>query len=275
MFEKQCGGGVSQAPSKRYEVIEGSRILIEDLYKSYPGAEWGGRNILDGITFQQRPHEFITIFGPNGAGKTTLIKIIAGLEDFDSGNVLIDGKPINEATPSRAIVFQDHALFDWKTVQENVEFGLKAKSIDRRERRFQAQHYINLVELTGHENKYPQELSGGLKQRTAIARALAVKPTILLMDEPFASLDTQVRHRLQDLVLNIWQQENLTVLFVTHDADEAILLSDRVLILSKAPAVIIKDLRIYLPRPRNPEVRFNKEFQLYVHEIETAEINNN
>jgi NitT/TauT family transport system ATP-binding protein len=275
MFEKQCGGGVSQAPSKRYKAVEGSRIFVEDLHKSYPGAQWGGRNILDGITFQQRPHEFVTIFGPNGAGKTTLIKIIAGLEDFDSGSVLIDGKPINEATPSRAIVFQDHALFDWKTVQENVEFGLKAKGIDRRERRLQAQHYINLVELTGHENKYPQELSGGLKQRTAIARALAVKPTILLMDEPFASLDTQVRRRLQDLVLDIWQQGHLTVLFVTHDADEAVLLSDRVLILSKAPALVIKDLRIHLPRPRHPEMRFNKEFQLYVHEIETAEINNN
>lgn len=274
MFEKRCGGGVNQALSKRYGAIERPRIFVEDLYKSYAGTQLDGRSILGGITFQQKPYEFVTIFGPNGAGKTTLIKIIAGLEGFDSGNVLIDGNPIHEAISSRAIVFQDHALFDWKTVQENVEFGLKAKGMDRKERRLYAQHYINLAELSGHENKYPHELSGGLKQRTAIARALAVKPTILLMDEPFASLDTQVRRRLQNLVLNIWQQERLCLLFVTHDADEAVLLSDRVLILSKAPAVVIKDLRIHLPRPRHPEMRYNKEFKLYVHEIESADINN-
>ena len=255
--------------------MNADNITIQHLSKSYPPL--GG----DGVTPTQvftdfnvvlKPNQFVSVFGPNGSGKSTLLKILAGLEPFDSGSVFIGDMRLSQTDVSLGVVFQDYALFDWKTVRENIEFGLKARGVIKNTRHDIAQDYIDRVELSGHEHKYPYQLSGGLRQRTAIARALAVQPDLLLLDEPFAALDTQVRRRLQQLVLNIWSIEKRTLVLITHDIEEAVLMSDRVIVLSKAPARIIRDIDINLPRPRMPEMRFEKHFQAYLDEIQQVDI---
>jgi NitT/TauT family transport system ATP-binding protein len=246
------------------------RLVIENLSKSYPNGRSELRPVLENVSFSQQIGEFVTILGPNGAGKTTLLKILAGLEDFESGRILFDGQPLKQTDIKRTMVFQDHGLFDWMTVADNIAFGLKAKGVPRHEREQIVSHYIELVELTGHENKFPHELSGGLSQRTAIARALAVRPKLLLMDEPFASLDIDIRRRLQQQLLAIWQQEQLQLVFVTHDIEEAVLLSDRVVLLSARPGRIRKNIKINLPRPRSNSLRFDPRFRQCVEELEAA-----
>jgi NitT/TauT family transport system ATP-binding protein len=219
--------------------------------------------ILNNISFDIEPSSFVNILGPSGCGKTTLLNIIAGFIRPSTGQITFDDKLINGPSPERTVVFQEYGLFDWKTVRENIVFGLKAKGISKEEQKKIVRNYIELVHLCGSENKYPYELSGGMKQRAAIARALAVDPKCLLMDEPFGALDSQTRHLLQDEILEIWQRTSKTIISITHSVDEAVYLSDRIIVLSRSPARIILDINIDLPRPRYPEIRLEINFKKF------------
>jgi len=209
------------------------------------------------VTFQVEKNEFFSIVGPSGCGKTTLLNLLAGFEQPTRGELRVGGKIITEPGWERAVVFQEYALFPWYTVSQNIRYGLQRKRLPEAEQRRLVDHYIGLVGLRGFESRYPRELSGGMRQRVSIARALAVNPSILLMDEPFASLDIQTREYMQDELLKIWQREPKTVIFVTHSIDEAIKLSDRVAIMGPRPGRIeeIKTVDFERPRdPTNPEV---------------------
>lgn len=207
--------------------------------------------VLKNISFEVEKNEFVCIIGPSGCGKTTLLRIIAGLEKADGGDILMDGKKSEGPSKEKGMVFQEFSLFPWKTVKENVEFGLKFRGVPQEKRKNIAEEKIDLVDLSGWGNKYPHELSGGMKQRIAIARALANDPQILLMDEPFGSVDAQTRNMLQDELLKIWNETQKTILFVTHNVDEAVYLADRIIALSSTPAEIKNIHNISLDRPRN------------------------
>lgn len=204
------------------------------------------------VTFQVEKNEFFSIVGPSGCGKTTLLNLLAGFEQPTRGEVRVGGKVITEPGWERAVVFQEYALFPWYTVSQNIRYGLQRKRLPDDEQRRLVDHYIGLVGLRGFESRYPRELSGGMRQRVSIARALAVNPSILLMDEPFASLDIQTREYMQDELLKIWQREPKTVIFVTHSIDEAIKLSDRVAIMGPRPGRIEEIKTVDFPRPRDP-----------------------
>jgi ABC-type nitrate/sulfonate/bicarbonate transport system ATPase subunit len=238
------------------------KIEVEDLHMAFPldGEQLGGK-VLSGISFSVENGSLVSILGPSGCGKTTLIRIIAGLLTPTQGVVKVNGYPITGPSPDRTVIFQEYGLFEWMTVMENVEFGLKAKGLPRRERRQIAQRYIDMVHLHGSERKYPRELSGGMKQRAAIARALAVDPECVLMDEPFAALDAQTRLLLQEEILEIWEETRKTILLVTHNVEEAVFLSDRVFVLSNLPARVVLDIEVNLPRPRSPEMRFDSRYR--------------
>ncbi len=195
--------------------------------------------------------EFVTLIGPSGCGKTTLLKMVDGLIPWTEGQIAIDGKPVNGPGPDRAMVFQNFALLPWADILTNVAFGLEARGISKNERLSAAREQIARVGLKGFENAYPRELSGGMQQRAALARALVLRPRILLMDEPFAALDAQTRHLLQEDLLELWQQERQTVLFVTHSMEEAVFLSDRVVIMFPRPGRVAEILEVPIPRPRD------------------------
>lgn len=218
------------------------------------------------VNFKVRNGEFLTIVGPSGCGKSTLLDMIAGLAKQSSGEVFIDGKLITGPALDRGIVLQGYALFPWRTVRRNVEFGLEIKGIRKSERADISQNFINLVGLKGFEDRYPYELSGGMKQRVAIARALAYDPEVLLMDEPFAAVDAQTREVLQDELLRIWEETHKTIIFVTHSIDEAVFLADRVAIMSVNPGTIKAIVDITLPRPRNG-IRSSAEFGWIRHKV--------
>lgn len=211
--------------------------------------------------------EFITIVGPSGCGKTTFLLMVAGLEPVSEGSLLLDGKPVNGPDPERALVFQDCLLFPWRTVRENVEFGPEVRGLSKQKRGEVAAKYIELVRLAGFENSYPNELSGGMKQKAAIARALANEPKVILMDEPFASLDALSREMLQLELLRVWEEAMATILFVTHSIEEAVCLSDRVMVMSKRPGRIKETVSISLPRPRTRETFMSLEFIEYERRI--------
>ena len=230
---------------------------VEGLRKSHP-ANIGGKkemlSVLDGINFSVREGEFVTIIGPSGCGKSTLLNIIAGLETYDSGDVIVRGHRIGASGPDIVIIFQEDALFPWLTVRGNVEFGLRQKKgMSKDERKRIANEYINLVDLTKFENSYVHQLSGGMKQRVAIARGLALNPRILLMDEPFGALDARTRQVLQKEIQQIHEKTKKTILFVTHDVREAVSLGDRVILFTHRPARIKQQYVVDLSRPRDSE----------------------
>jgi NitT/TauT family transport system ATP-binding protein len=207
------------------------------------------------VSLSVRENEFISIIGPSGCGKTTLLKIIDGLIPYDSGKIVIDGKPVTAPGPDRAVVFQSFALLPWRTVLANVEFSLELRQLPKEERAKTARDYLKRVGLTDFENHYPHELSGGMQQRCALARVLANDPVVLLMDEPLAAVDAQTRSLLQEELLAIWGEKRdtasrKTVLYVTHAIDEAVFLADRVLVMGRKPGRLIADLPNDLPRPR-------------------------
>ncbi|RWC50540.1 ABC transporter ATP-binding protein [Mesorhizobium sp.] len=222
---------------------------------------------LDGISFHVAPNEFCVIVGPSGCGKSSLLYLIAGLEERTGGTIAVGGKPVTEPGPDRGMVFQAYTLFPWLTVAQNVEYGPKRKGMSTAERRAIVEHFLNEVGLAKFANHYPSQLSGGMKQRVAIARALANDPQVLLMDEPFGALDSQTRHSMQKLLLKIWDHSKKTVLFVTHDIDEAILLADRVLVMSGRPGQIKKEIRIGFSRPRSMDLVMEPNFIAMKREI--------
>jgi NitT/TauT family transport system ATP-binding protein len=218
---------------------------------------------LDGATFDLVENEFATLVGTSGCGKSTLLMIAAGLDEETEGQVLVNGIPIAGPGRDRGMVFQTYTLFPWLTVQGNVEFALRAEPMSKAERRRVAREHLTLVGLEQFAESYPGQLSGGMRQRVAIARALSYRPEILLMDEPFGALDAQTRQLMQELLTRVWEQHRLTVLFVTHDIDEAVFLSDRVLVMTNRPGRIKLDVPIALERPRRFELISSVEFLEY------------
>jgi len=216
------------------------------------------------LNFIVEDDEFVSLLGPSGCGKTTVLRLIAGLEKPTKGEIYENGKIVTGPGPDRGMVFQEFALFPWRTVIKNVEFGLEIKGLPKNERRKKALEYIDLVNLEGFEDAHPRELSGGMKQRVGIARALANEPDVLLMDEPFGSLDAQTRNIMQRELLGIWEKTGKTIIFVTHSVDEALFLSDRVIVLTARPASVKKEFKIDLPRPRD---RAGEEFAKIRHQI--------
>ncbi|MEG0214781.1 MAG: ABC transporter ATP-binding protein, partial [Hungatella sp.] len=207
-----------------------------------------------------KENEFVCVVGPSGCGKSTLLNIIAGLLDATSGCVEVDGKVVDGPGPERGVVFQQYALFPWLTVLKNVQFGLKLQGKSEEESKAEAMKYLKMVDLEQFAESYPKELSGGMKQRVAIARAYAVNPQVLLMDEPFGALDAQTRTQLQSELLNTWEKEMKTCFFITHDVDEAIILAQRVVIMSARPGRIKEIVDINIPYPRTQETKMTKEF---------------
>ncbi|PRY20978.1 NitT/TauT family transport system ATP-binding protein [Aliiruegeria haliotis] len=216
--------------------------------------------VLEPTSLEIDAGEFVCVLGPSGCGKTTLMNMVAGLVLPREGEIDVGGEIVKGPSPARGVIFQEFALMPWKTVLGNIDFGLRMKGVPRAERRRIAQHHIDLVGLSGSEDLYPRQLSGGMKQRTAIARAYAVEPEVLLMDEPFGALDAQTRAVLQDDLLKSWQQLGQTVMFITHDLDEAFYLASRVLVMSKRPGTIVADIKVDIPYPRTPEIRFTEQF---------------
>jgi len=215
---------------------------------------------LDGLSFDVKPNEFTVIVGPSGCGKSSFLYIAAGLTEASAGIISTAGRVIDGPGADRGMVFQAYTLFPWLTVRRNVEYGLRRKRMPEAERRKIVDHYLLEVGLTGFGDHFPKQLSGGMMQRVAIARALANDPDILLMDEPFGALDSQTRHTMQKLLLKVWEHSHKTVAFVTHDIDEAILLGDRVIVMTARPGRLKADIRIDIPRPRDPEIALEPEF---------------
>jgi NitT/TauT family transport system ATP-binding protein len=212
------------------------------------------------VDMHVKPGEFVSIIGPSGCGKSTLLNIVAGFVKPTSGSALFDGVPIRGPGSDRGVVFQQYSLFPWLSVRKNVEFGLKMKGTPASQRETQARTLLGLAGLLAFENHYPDQLSGGMKQRVGIVRALATSPQVLLMDEPFGALDAQTRAVMQEILTNMWQQFQISVLFVTHDIEESIFLSDRIYVMTARPGRIKAEITVPLPRPRTPEMTYTPEF---------------
>lgn len=223
---------------------------------------------VDDIDIAVAAGEFLVLVGPSGCGKSTLLDLLAGLSDPTSGRILLDGKKITGPGLDRGIVFQQYALLPWRTAQRNIEFGLEAKGVPRAQRRELARHYLELVGLRGFADRYPHELSGGMKQRVAIARSLAFDPEVLLMDEPFAALDAQTRESLQDELLRIWKATGKTIVFITHGIDEALYLGQRVAVLTARPGRIKSVVNVDIDKSGD-DVRSGADFRSYRHRIWT------
>jgi NitT/TauT family transport system ATP-binding protein len=215
---------------------------------------------LDRVSLDIADNEFVTVVGPSGCGKSTLLNILAGLEEPTEGQALVDGSTVSGPGPERGVIFQQYALFPWLTVRKNVEFGLKTARVPKAERRDRAQHFVEMVGLEQFADALPKMLSGGMRQRCAIARAYAVNPSILLMDEPFGALDALTRVKLQEQLLATWSQEQRTVMFITHDVDEAVFLANRVIVMAARPGRIYDVVDVDLPYPRSEEFRLSTEF---------------
>ncbi len=234
-------------------------IEIQGVTKSYETRE-GSFLALEEVNLDVEKNEFICVVGPSGCGKTTLMNIIAGLNPPSTGTVKVRGELVTGPGKGKGVVFQQYALYPWLTVEKNVEFGLRMKGVEKEKRREIAQKYIKIVGLEKFAKSYPKELSGGMKQRVAIARAYTIGPEVLLMDEPFGALDAQTRAQLQENLLNTWQQEKKTCFFITHDVEEAVLLSTKVIIMSAGPGRIREIVDVHLPYPRDQETKLTPEF---------------
>lgn len=240
-------------------------VKIDHVEKIYQGRS-GEVVALNGVDMEIRENEFVCVVGPSGCGKSTLLNIIAGLERPTSGRVCVKGKEVVNPGSERGVIFQQYALFPWLTVKKNVKFGLKLRGVKEPELSEIADKYIRLVGLEEFGDSYPKELSGGMKQRVAIARAYAVNPEILLMDEPFGALDAQTRTQLQTELLETWEKEKKTCFFITHDVEQAIILAQRVVIMSARPGRVKEIVPVNIPYPRTQETKMTKEFlDLKVH----------
>ncbi|MER9137576.1 ABC transporter ATP-binding protein [Mesorhizobium sp. M0830] len=249
------------------------RIVVSDISKTFqlkPGqfvtvdGEATDRvTVLDGVDLSIRKGEFITLVGPSGSGKSVLLDIIGGLTQATGGDVQLDGRRITRPDPKTGYVFQQYALFPWRTALANIEYALEVRGVAKAERTATAHHLLALFGLAGFEDRFPNQLSGGMQQRVAIARALASNPEVLLMDEPFAALDQQTRELLQGELLRIWGKIKTTVIFVTHSIDEAIFLADRVVVMTARPGTVKEIIDIDLPRPRDGDIRASAEFNTY------------
>jgi len=251
----------SDAVKARFDKLKSREVILEvkDLNKVYKTAK-GETVALKNVNFKTHRREFVCVIGPSGCGKSTLIRILAGLESHTSGQVLLDNKPVSGPGRDRGMVFQGYTLFPWRTVRENVMFGLQMNNIGKFEAGREADQWLELVGLEKFANAYPHELSGGMKQRVAIARALVNQPRILLMDEPFGALDAQSRCKMQAHLLEIWRNVDITILFITHDLDEAIFLADRILVLKAHPGEVQEMIEVPVPRPRSSEQFVSAEF---------------
>jgi ABC-type nitrate/sulfonate/bicarbonate transport system ATPase subunit len=240
------------------------RLVIDGVSRVFPGVRSGApTRALEPTSLAVEDNDFITVLGPSGCGKSTLLRIVAGLDRPSTGQVTLDGAPVRKPGPDRGMVFQSYTLFPWLTVRENICFGLREKGMAAKAQEEIAAHFIDRVGLRGFEHHYPKMLSGGMQQRTALARALANDPKILLLDEPFGALDNQTRALMQELLLGIWESERKTVLFVTHDIEEAIFMANRVAVMSARPGRIKSDVRIDLPHPRHYTIKTTPEFSAY------------
>jgi NitT/TauT family transport system ATP-binding protein len=234
-------------------------LEVKDLYKEFDTPH-GKVTALKNINFKAHKREFVCVIGPSGCGKSTLIRILAGLETETSGKMLLDGKEVHGPGPDRGMVFQGYTLFPWLTVKKNVMFGLEMEGRGKFTSEEEAMQWIDLVGLSKFANSYPHQLSGGMKQRVAIARALANQPRILLMDEPFGALDAQTRSKMQAYLMEIWKNIDITILFITHDLDEAIYLADRILVLKAHPGEVQELIEVPVPQPRSPDQFLSSEF---------------
>ncbi len=224
-----------------------AKVVIEGVSKSFSA----GAIALHGVTLELAENSFTCLLGPSGCGKSTLLNMIAGFLAPSTGRVLVDGKPVAGPSADRGVVFQEYALFPWRTAAQNVAFGPMLRRLPRARQAELARHYLDVVGLAGHGDKYPSQLSGGMKQRVAIARALANDPSVLLMDEPFGALDAQTREVLQEEMLRIWQHERKTVVFVTHSISESLFLADRIVVMATRPGAVKEVLDVTMPHPRD------------------------
>jgi NitT/TauT family transport system ATP-binding protein len=263
MSNLQLPSYLDQAPQvrERFARLKQRPVILEvkDLCKDYDTAQ-GSVTALRNISFKTYRREFVCVIGPSGCGKSTLVRALAGLEGISSGEILLDGKAVSGPGPDRGMVFQGYTLFPWRTVKKNVMFGLELAGRGYVKAEQEALQWIDLVGLGKFADSYPHQLSGGMKQRVAIARALANQPRILLMDEPFGALDAQTRARMQAYLHEIWKNIDITIVFITHDLDEAIYLADRILVLKAHPGEVQELIEVPVPHPRRPEDLLSPEF---------------
>jgi NitT/TauT family transport system ATP-binding protein len=238
---------------QRFEAIKQREVLLDvkHLDKNFVGNS-GTIQALQDVSFQVHRREFITVIGPSGCGKSTLVRLLAGLETASGGSIALSGNPVEDPGPDRGMVFQGYTLFPWLTVKRNIMFGLQMQGLTDASAESEALQWIDLIGLDRFAEHYPHQLSGGMKQRVAIARALATRPKILLMDEPFGALDAQTRAKMQRYLLEIWSNIDITIIFITHDLDEAIYLADRILVLDAHPGRVHDFIEVPVARPRHP-----------------------
>ncbi|MGP3505767.1 ABC transporter ATP-binding protein [Paracidovorax citrulli] len=237
-----------------------SELHIQGVTRTFNSARGPATQALLPVDFHVADNDFVTILGPSGCGKSTMLRIVAGLDQPTSGRVLLDGRPVEGPGADRGMVFQSYTLFPWLTIEQNIRFGLRERGMPEPQQKERAAYFIAKVGLRGFEQHHPRQLSGGMQQRTAIARALANDPKILLMDEPFGALDNQTRVLMQELLLGIWEAERKTVMFVTHDIDEAIFMASRVAVFSARPGRIKTEVAVDLPHPRHYTLKTSPEF---------------
>jgi NitT/TauT family transport system ATP-binding protein len=264
---------VNQSPAADVVRPKQRRIAMRGLRKRFTDIARQEEVVaLDGVDLEIGDDEFLTVLGPSGCGKTTLLNIVAGFEEATSGEVRVDGEAIRKPGPDRGVVFQEYALFPWLTVEQNIEFGLRERGVRKARRRARVRQQIASVGLSGFGQRYPQELSGGMRQRVALARVLVNDPKILLMDEPFAALDAQTRSIMQQELLRVWSGDRRTAIFITHNIEEAILLGDRVVVMTARPGRIKDIVAVGLPRPRDVTSAEFNEIRRHIGVLLEAEV---